>query len=212
VLFQEVQKTCWDARSDYEGLLGKFAANNTIIDKRFIQLDMELERVVELVGEKIKKEVGEITSNFGEVMEIEEVWRASSVVKVTLLEEKLECACGEIAQLSGCMVIIQGRVGELEDAVVEEVSDAEDEGAMSTSSLEFDLVENMVAIPIPPPVIHNTLIPIECLRLSFLHRFGRLLLHPMLRHMRRIWSIIGFWSIGLTQRLACRRSYSSISL
>jgi hypothetical protein len=38
--------------------------------------------------------------------------------------------------------------------------DAEGDTAVSTSSSEFDPVENMVAIPIPPPVIH-TLIPVE---------------------------------------------------
>jgi hypothetical protein len=43
---------------------------------------------------------------------------------------------------------------------MEEASDADGEGtAVSTSLSEFDPVENMVAIPIPPPVI--TLIPIE---------------------------------------------------
>jgi hypothetical protein len=90
-------------------------------------------------------------------------WRASSEVKVALLEEKLECACKEIACLSRCMVIVQGRVGELEDAVMEELSDVDGEGdvVMSTSSSEFDRVENMAVIPIPPPVIHNVLIPIE---------------------------------------------------
>jgi hypothetical protein len=43
---------------------------------------------------------------------------------------------------------------------MEEASDVDGEGTVVlTSSLEFDPVENMVAIPIPPPVI--TLIPIE---------------------------------------------------
>jgi hypothetical protein len=41
-----------------------------------------------------------------------------------------------------------------------ENEDAEGDTAVSTSSSEFDLVENMVAIPIPPPVLH-TLIPVE---------------------------------------------------
>ena len=38
--------------------------------------------------------------------------------------------------------------------------DAAGDTAVSSLSSEFDLVENMVAIPIPPPVIH-TLIPVE---------------------------------------------------
>jgi chromosome segregation ATPase len=159
--FQEVQRHKQEAHSDHESLLGKFVRNNEIIDKKFVQLDTKLEKVVDLVGEKIKKEVGEIANNFGEVMGIEEAWRASSEVKVTLLEEKLERACEEITRLSGCMVIIQGRVGELQDAVMEDVVDIDDEGAVSTSSSKFDPVENMVVIPIPPPIIHNTLILIE---------------------------------------------------
>jgi hypothetical protein len=50
----------------------------------------------------------------------------------------------------------------LEDVVMEEAEDEDAEGdtAVSTSSSEFDPVENMVVIPIPPPVIH-TLIPVE---------------------------------------------------
>ena len=69
----------------------------------------------------------------------------------------MEHACEEIARCSGVMVIMQGRVGELEDAVME---DAVGDTVVSSSSSEFDPVENMVAIPIPPPVVH-TLIPVE---------------------------------------------------
>jgi hypothetical protein len=60
------------------------------------------------------------------------------------------------------MVVMQGRVGELEDVVMGEAEDedAERDTVVSTSSSEFDLVENMVAIPIPPPVFH-TLILVE---------------------------------------------------
>jgi hypothetical protein len=43
---------------------------------------------------------------------------------------------------------------------MEEAVDAEGDTVVSISSLEFDPVENMVVIPIPPPVFH-TLIPIE---------------------------------------------------
>ena len=44
---------------------------------------------------------------------------------------------------------------------MEDVLEEGDHTAVLTSSSEFDLVENMVAIPIPPPIIHNTLILIE---------------------------------------------------
>ena len=160
-MFQEVHQHRQEARSDHKSLLGKFAWINEITDKKFVQLDTELERVVDLVGEKIKKEVGEIASNFGEAMEVEEAWRASSEVKVVHLEGKLEEALGAIAHLTNLVISLQGRVGELEDAVMEDALEEGDHTAVSMSSSEFDPVENMVAILIPPPVIHNALIPIE---------------------------------------------------
>jgi hypothetical protein len=50
----EVQQVQREARSDYESLLGKFAINNTIINRKFVQFDEELEKVVDLTGTKIK--------------------------------------------------------------------------------------------------------------------------------------------------------------
>jgi hypothetical protein len=59
------------------------------------------------------------------------------------------------------MVIMQGRVGELEHAVMGDVNeDVEGDTVVLSSSSEFNPVENMVAIPIPPPVVHM-LIPVE---------------------------------------------------
>jgi hypothetical protein len=158
----EIQRVQRESHADHECLLGKFVRTNDIINKKFVQLDMELEKVVDLVGQKIKTGVGSIASDFAEATEIEETWFASAEAKVMALEEKLEPACEEIPHLSGVMVILQGRVGELEDVVMEDASDADAEGdtVVSTSSSEFDPVENTVAIPIPPPVIH-TLIPVE---------------------------------------------------
>jgi chromosome segregation ATPase len=160
-LFQEVHKHKQEARSDHESLLAKFAWTGDIIDKKFIQLDIELEKVVDLVGEKIKKEVGEIAHDFGEAMEIKEEWRASSEVKAASLEARLEEALGHIANLASLITNLQGWVGELEDAVMEDALDEGGNAAVLTSLSEFDPVENMVAIPIPPPVIHNALIPIK---------------------------------------------------
>jgi chromosome segregation ATPase len=159
-LFQEMHQHKREARTDHESLLGKFARTDEVIDKRFVQLDNELEKVVGLVGDKIKKEIGKITTEFAEAMEVEEGWRATLESKVVGLEARLEEALEAISSLTTLVVSLQTRVGELEDAVMEEASDADGEGtAVSTSSSEFDPVENMVAIPIPPPVI--TLIPIE---------------------------------------------------
>jgi hypothetical protein len=149
-----------EARADHESLLGKFARSGDIIDKKFVQVDTELEKVVGLVRDKIEKEVGKIASEFAEAMDVEEEWRATSEAKVASLETRLGEALDAISSLTTLVVALQGRVGELEDAVIGEASDVDGEGtAVSTSLSEFDPVENMVAIPIPPPVI--MLIPIE---------------------------------------------------
>jgi hypothetical protein len=162
VIGTELRSFWKETTSQIESWSRMFERNNEILDKKFIQMNMELEKVVDLAGAKIRTEVGAIATDFAEAMEIEEAWWSSTEAKIVSLEEKLERACEEIAHLSGLMVIMQGRVGELEDAVMEEASDVDAEGdsAVSTSSSEFDSVENMVAIPIPPPVLH-TLIPIE---------------------------------------------------
>jgi hypothetical protein len=106
--YQEMHQHKQEACSDHEGLLGKFAWNNKIIDKKFVQLDTELEKVVDLVGEKIKKEVGDIAHDFGEAMEIEEAWRASSEAKTVNLEARLEEALGHIANLASLVTNLQG--------------------------------------------------------------------------------------------------------
>jgi hypothetical protein len=159
-LFQEVHQHKREACADHESLLGKFARSGDIIDKKFVQLDTELEKVVGLVRDKIEKEVGKIASEFAEVMDVEEEWRATSEAKTASLEVRLGEALDAISSLTTLVVALQGRVGELEDVVMEESLDTDGEGtAVSSSSSEFNPVENMVAIPIPPPVI--TLIPIE---------------------------------------------------
>ena len=97
-----------------------------------------------------------------EAMEIKESWRTNLEAKVTALEERLEHTLTHTANLATLLLSVQSQVAEVEDAVMAESGDEDAEGdtAVSTSSSEFDLVENMVAIPIPPPIIH-TLIPIE---------------------------------------------------
>jgi chromosome segregation ATPase len=159
-LFQEMHQHKREARADHESLLGKLARSDEVIDKKFVQLDTELEKVVGLAGDRIDAKFGEFSDDFMEAMETEESRRAASDSKIMGLEAKLEEALEAISSLTTLVVSLQGRVGELEDAVMEEASDVDGEGtAVSTSSSEFDPVENMVAIPIPPPIV--TLIPIE---------------------------------------------------
>jgi hypothetical protein len=160
LLGPEIQRVQREFCVDHESFLRKFAWTNDIINKKFVQLDTELEKLVDLA--RIKTKVGAITTNFAEAMEIEEARWSLSEVKIVALEEKLEHALSHITCLAGLVTNIQDRVGELEDAVMEEALevDAEGDTVVSSSSSEFDPVENMVAIPILPPVIH-TLIPVE---------------------------------------------------
>jgi hypothetical protein len=119
-LFQEMHHHKREARMDHENILGKFARTGEVIDKKFVQVDTELEKVVGLVRDKIEKEVRKIANEFVEAMEVEEEWRATSESKVASLEGRLEEALGAISALMTLVVALQGRVGGLEDAVMEE--------------------------------------------------------------------------------------------
>jgi hypothetical protein len=98
-------------------LLVKFKRNSTILDKKFIHLDKELEKVVRLIGEKIEAKFGEFSNKFLEVMGIEDTcWSA--------LEERVTALEGIVALFTGLLSSVQQCVGELEDAMLEE-SDAD---------------------------------------------------------------------------------------
>jgi hypothetical protein len=86
----KAQKIKVDLLQQIKSWSGWFERNNTIINKKFIHLDEELEKVVELVGQKIDAKFGEFASDFMELMEIEELRRAALEVKVASLEEKIE--------------------------------------------------------------------------------------------------------------------------
>jgi hypothetical protein len=126
-----------------------------------------LERVVDLTRQRIDRKFREFSLDFMEAMEIEENQRKDLETKVTTLEERLEHTLAHMANLatlllSILLLSIQSRVSEVGDAIMEESGDGDPKGdmAVSTSLSEFDLVENMVLIPIPPPIFHM-LIPIE---------------------------------------------------
>jgi hypothetical protein len=55
---------------------------------------------------------------------------------------------------------LQGRISELEDAVMEELDDGVQDEVVSSSSSDLDPVENMVAIPVPAPSVVHTLVEI----------------------------------------------------
>ena len=86
-------------------------------------------------------------------MEIKENQRNALEERVATLEERLQDTMMLLSSLNT-------QVMELENSVMEE-ADAEGEVASSSSSSDFGgLVENMVAIPVPAPVVMHTLITI----------------------------------------------------
>ena len=145
-----------------EGWSSKVERKHSIIDKKFVQMEEELDKVVGLVGQKINAKFGEFTSDFMESMEIEESHREALSTKGTELEVKLEHTLGHVACLTGLLTNAQTCIQELEDVVMEESNkDGEGEVVSSTSS-DLDPVENVVAIAIPAPsIVHGTLIPIK---------------------------------------------------
>ena len=79
-----------------------------------------------------------------------------------------------------------------------EESDAEgdvDPDSPSSSS-HVELVENLVAIPVPAPSDIHMLVPVDTPRSSFLHLFMVCLLLHTLRIGMRIWYMMECWSTG----------------
>jgi chromosome segregation ATPase len=142
----EMKKVQGEVHADHKRLLGKF-----------IKLDEELEKVVDLAGQKINAKMKEISDDFLEMIELEEAKWGEMETRVQNLESALSV-------LTDLLVHNQTHLGELEDAVMVDSSDEDGEGNMvvSSSSSNLDPVENIVAIPIPAPsIVHNTLVLIE---------------------------------------------------
>jgi hypothetical protein len=153
----EIQRVQRESRKEIEGMFFKFEHVNTIIDKKTVHMDEELDRVVALVGEKIETKVGEMTSDWLEAMEIEERRRKELEGKVAFLEEKVVNFLTYQQDTVALVLSLQGWVMELEEAILEE---SEREEVVSSSSSDLDPVENMVAIPIPAPSVIHTLVEI----------------------------------------------------
>jgi hypothetical protein len=158
-LFQEVQQNKRDARADHESLLARLARSDEIIDRKFVQMDTEVEKVVGLVGEKIEAKFSDFSDQFMEAVCAEETRRVALEEKVAFLEEKLTDSLLRSADLVNLVLTLQGRVAEVEDAVMEESEGGEE--VVSSSSSDLDPVENMVAIPIPGPSVIHTLVAIN---------------------------------------------------
>ena len=123
-----------------------------VIDRKFVCFDDKLERVVELVGQKIEVKFEELSSSHTEAMAAEEAKRTALEARVGELEQRLRDTAVLLCFFSNCL-------NKVEDVMMEE-SDAKGEAAASLSSLDFGPVENMVAIPVPGPSVIHTLTPI----------------------------------------------------
>jgi hypothetical protein len=153
---QRVQRETW---GQFEGFFKKFEKLSNVVDKKIVRQDKEMDRVVELVGQKIDVKMGEFSRDLMEAVEIEENQWKDLEVKVAFLEEKLVNSLNHTADLVRLVVSVQSRVSELEDAVMEESKEGSQE-VVSSSSSDLDPVENLVAIPVPAPSIIHMLVEI----------------------------------------------------
>jgi hypothetical protein len=156
----EIQRVQRETCGHLESLLQKFEKVNDVVDKKIVRQDEEMDRVVELVGQKIDAKMGEFSSDLMEALEIEENRRKALEEKVALLEEKLVNSLNHMADLVSLVLSIQSRVAEVEDAVMEESEEGDGGEVLSSSSSDLDPVENLVAIPVPAPSVIHTLVEI----------------------------------------------------
>jgi hypothetical protein len=137
-----------EVRELAEDLNRKFVRINEVIDRKMVRQDEELDRVARLVGERIEEAVAS-----------EEARRVALEEKVAFLEEKLTDSLLRLSDLVNLVLTLQNRVGEIEDAVMEE-SEGDGQEVVSSSSSDLDPVENMVAIPVPAPSVIHRLVAI----------------------------------------------------
>jgi hypothetical protein len=156
----EIQRVQQETQGHIEGLFQKFKRVNTIVDKKIIHQEEEMDQVVELVGQKIDTKMGEFSSDLMEALEIEENRRKDLEAKVSGLEERLEHTLTHVANLASLLLSVQSCVVEVEGAVMEESEDDTGGEVLSSLSSDLDPVENMVAIPIPAPSVIHTLVEI----------------------------------------------------
>jgi hypothetical protein len=154
---QRVQRESW---KEIEGMFAKFERVNQIIDKKTVHMDEELDWVVALVGEKIDTKIREITSDWVEALEIEENRRKALEEKIAFLEEKVLNALSHQQDTVALVLSLQGRLVEVEDAIMEESEGGQEEVSSSSSSSDLDPVENRVAILAPAPSVVHTLVEI----------------------------------------------------
>jgi hypothetical protein len=148
-----------EVRELAEDLNRKFIRINEVIDRKMVRQDEEMDKVAELVEKRINALRVEFSDQLTEAMEVEEARRVALEEKVAFLEEKLTDSLLRSSDLVNLVLTLQNRVGEIEDAVMEE-SEGSGPEVVSSSSSELDPIENMVAIPVPAPSIVHTLVAI----------------------------------------------------
>jgi hypothetical protein len=156
----EVQRGQLEVCGLAENLNQKFMKVNDIINKKIIRQDKEMDRVVELIGQKINARMDEFSSDLMEALEIKENWRKDLEAKVAFLEGKLVNLLTHMADLTALILSVQARVSEVEDAVMEESEEGDGGEVVSSSSSDLDPVENVVVIPVPAPSAFHMLVEI----------------------------------------------------
>jgi hypothetical protein len=156
----KIQRVQRETRNHIEGLFQKFEKVNSIVDKKIVRQDEEMDRVVELVSQKIDMKMGKFSSDLMEAMEIEENRWKDLEAKVTGLEERLEHTLAHVANLASLLLSVQSCVAEVEDAVMEGTEEDVEGKVLSSSSSDLDPVENMVVIPVLAPSIIYILVEI----------------------------------------------------
>jgi hypothetical protein len=79
-----------ELRPMVEGWFGKPERCNTIINRKFVLLEEELDRVMALVGEKIQSGLEDLSSKFSEALEVEGRHYGVLARDVELLKSQLE--------------------------------------------------------------------------------------------------------------------------
>jgi hypothetical protein len=109
-----------EARADHKGLLAKLARTDEIIDKKFVQVDTEMDKVVGLIGERIDTKFSDFSDQFMEEVVAEEARRVALEEKVAFPEEKLTNSLLRSSDLVNLVLALQTCVSEVEDAIMEE--------------------------------------------------------------------------------------------
>jgi hypothetical protein len=116
-------------------------------------------RMLEALMGSVHKQLEGLGDRMDEAVASETAWRVALEEKVAFLEEKLTDSLLRSSDLVNLVLALQNRVGEIEDAVMEE-SEGSGPEVVSSSSSDLDPIENMVAIPVPAPSVIHMLVVI----------------------------------------------------